>query len=422
MISRDERQEICLQNWFKNKGIGTIIASTGFGKTKVATNMIGRLLNRYPSTKFIIIVPTTVLKDQWTEILDKLGYGLNCEVLVINTAIRNNYKCDVLIIDEAHRIPSTTFREVFDVIQYKYIMCLTATLERLDGQEKIVKKHCPVIDKITLLEAEINGWISPYKEYQVLIDVPDIDKYKEMNKRFIYFFGYFNYDFNLAMKCFGKGGFMFRRSLAEKLVLERNPELRKKLVSEKCKEITANAMAFMKTVQERKVFINNHPKKIEIAQKIINARRDKKIITFSNNIKMANKIGIGETYSGRDTKKHGKQVMDDFKKDKFKVLNTIQKVNEGLDCPGLEVAIMLGIDSSKIKRTQRIGRVVRVEKEKQAEIFILTIKDTVEEKWAANSQVTNNVIKIDEGGLERVLEGKDPGTYNKPEKKIQFRF
>lgn len=62
--------------------------------------MIGRLLNKYQNLKFIVIVPTTVLKDQWTEILDKLGYGLNCDVIVINTAIRNNYKCDVLIIDE----------------------------------------------------------------------------------------------------------------------------------------------------------------------------------------------------------------------------------------------------------------------------------------------------------------------------------
>lgn len=34
MISRDERQEICLQNWFKNKGIGTIIAPTGLGFKK----------------------------------------------------------------------------------------------------------------------------------------------------------------------------------------------------------------------------------------------------------------------------------------------------------------------------------------------------------------------------------------------------
>lgn len=354
-ISRDERQEICLQNWFKNKGKGIIVAGTGFGKTRVATNMVGRLLNKYPNLKFIIVVPTTVLKDQWTEILDKLGYGLNCEVLVINTAIRNNYKCDVLVLDEIHRVAALQLRQVFDTIQYKYIMGLTATLERLDGQETIIKEHCPVVDKITLLEAEINGWISPYKEYQVMIEVPDIEKYKEMNKKFIYYFGYFNFDFNLAMKCFGKGGFIFRKKLAEKLIIEQRPELRKKLVSEKLKEITAYAMAFMKTVQERKTFINNHPKKIEIARKIIKAREGKKIITFSNNIKMANKIGIGMVYSGKDTGKHGKQIMEDFKENKFKVLNTIRKADEGADIPELSIAIILGLDSSSIKSVQRRG-------------------------------------------------------------------
>ena len=421
-ISRDERQEICLQNWFKNKGKGIIICPTGFGKTRVATNMIGRLLNKYPLTKFIIIVPTTVLKDQWTEILDKLGYGLNCDVIVINTAIKNNYKCDVLIIDEAHRVPALSFKAVFNTIQYKYIMCLTATLERLDGLESVVLEHCPVVDKVTLLEAEINGWISPYKEYQVMIEVPDIKKYKEMNKKFIYYFGYFNFDFNLAMKCFGKGGFMFRKKLAEKLIVEQRTELRKKLVSEKLKEITAYAMAFMKTVQERKTFINNHPKKIEIAKKIINARKGKKIITFSNNIKMASKIGIGKVYSGRDTKKHGKQVMEDFKENKFKILNTIRKADEGADIPELSVAIILGLDSSSIKSVQRRGRCIRFEEGKQAEIFNIVINQTVETKWFEKSHSEGNIILIDEEGLNDVLEGKDPRPFNKPLKKIQFRF
>lgn len=422
MISRDERQNIALQKWFDNKGIGTIIAPTGLGKTRIATNMIGKILNKYPTSKFIIVVPTTILKDQWTEILDKLGYGFNCKVLVINTVIKHNYKCDILIIDEVQRVPSSTFRATFDTIQYKYVMCLTATLERLDGLESIVMEHCPVIDRITLTEALINGWVSPYKEYQVMIDVPDIEKYREMNKRFVHFFSFFNFDFNLAMRCLGKDGYKFRRNLAEKMVLEKNPELRKKKVYEKFKDITSYAMAFMKTIQERKTFINNHPKKIEIARDIIKAREGKKIITFSNNIKMAEKIGIGSVYSGRDTGKHGKQIMDDFRNGKFNVLSTIRKADEGLDIPGLGVAIMLGIDSSKIRRTQRIGRAIRKEGDKQAEIFVLVIRNTVEEKWAANSQVTENVIKIDEGGLRDVLNGNDPRAYDKPVQKIQFRF
>lgn len=344
--------------------------------------MIGRLLNKYQNLKFIVIVPTTVLKDQWTEILDKLGYGLNCDVIVINTAIRNNYKCDVLIIDEAHRVPALSFKAVFNTIQYKYIMCLTATLERLDGLESIILEHCPIVDKVTLLEAEINGWISPYKEYQVMIEVPDIERYKEMNKKFIYYFGYFNFDFNLAMKCFGKGGFMFRKKLAEKLIIEQRPELRKKLVSEKLKEITAYAMAFMKTVQERKAFINNHPKKIEIARRIIQARPDSKIITFSNNVKMAESIGMGgKVFSGKDSKKKGRMTIEEFSAEKSGILHTIKKADEGLDVPGLSVAIILGLDSSKIRKTQRIGRVARKEGDKKAEIFTLVLDQTVETEW-----------------------------------------
>ena len=38
----------------------------------------------------------------------------------------------------------------------------------------------------------------------------------------------------------------------------------------------------MRAVQKRKAFINNHPKKLELTRKIINARPFSKIITFSN--------------------------------------------------------------------------------------------------------------------------------------------
>jgi superfamily II DNA or RNA helicase len=37
------------------------------------------------------------------------------------------------------------------------ILCLTATLERLDGKEIILKDRCPVVDTITLTEAAENG-------------------------------------------------------------------------------------------------------------------------------------------------------------------------------------------------------------------------------------------------------------------------
>lgn len=38
-ITRDERQEECRKKWVKNRCVGTIVASTGFGTVKAAYNI-----------------------------------------------------------------------------------------------------------------------------------------------------------------------------------------------------------------------------------------------------------------------------------------------------------------------------------------------------------------------------------------------
>ena len=182
--TRDERQEECKIKWIKSGGKGSIVASTGFGKTRIGLNCIKAFINKLPHVKVIVIVPTTALKEQWISIIDANGLSFNCEVIVINTAIKNHYKCDFLVIDECHRTPADTFAQVFDKIEYKYILGLTATFERLDGKHALLEKYCPVIDVITLAEAQFQGWISDYKEYQVILEVDDIDIYKKFNKDF----------------------------------------------------------------------------------------------------------------------------------------------------------------------------------------------------------------------------------------------
>ena len=80
----------------------------------------------------------------------------------------------MIILDEVHRYASDVFSLVFKQVGYKYILGLTATFERLDGKEILLQKYAPVIDKITLEDSLLNGWVSPYIEYEVLINVDDI--------------------------------------------------------------------------------------------------------------------------------------------------------------------------------------------------------------------------------------------------------
>ena len=419
-VNRTDRQKVCAKNWLKNKGKGTLVACTGFGKTRVALILIKALIAKHPKTKVLVVVPTETLKNQWISLLDQWGFGLNCDVQIINTVIKNKYYCDLLIIDEIHRTPSNTFQEVFNVVKYKLILGLTATFERLDGKEKLIEKFCPVIDTITSEEALLSGWVSAYTEYLVLLDVDDIDTYKAYNREFQEHFEFFNYDFNEAMSMVGPKGYVKRIQMRDEMAPDNASKEEKSNI---LKNITYHSMGFTRVIQSRKKFINNHPKKLEVVRKIMAARKDSKIITFSKNVAMAEAIENGKNvYTGKVTKKKGRVMIEDFDKAKSGILHSCDKLNEGADLHGANVAIILGLDSSKTKATQRRGRVIRAEAGKHAEIFNLVINNTVELEWFKKSHKGDSYRIIDVHGLEQVLRGEEPDEYKKPIQKFSFRY
>ena len=377
-MTRTERQREVIKRWISAKGKGSFEGATGIGKTRVGLMTIKALLKKYPNLRILVVVPTIALKEQWQEQIDEWGFSFNAEVQVINSVIKHDWICDFLIIDEVHRVNSDDFSKVFKKVKYKLILGLTATFERLDGKHVIMQKYCPIIDKVTFLEALANGWVADYKEYIVLVDVDDIQEYKDINKEWIEHYEFFQYDFDLAMSMVKAGVGWKNKIKYRDNLYQGNDESKKKEI---LKNINYHSIRFTQLMQKRKSFINNHPKKIELAKKIINARLDKKIITFSNNIKMAESIGIGEVYSGKTSKKRSATIIEDFNNSSSGVLNTIKRADEGLDIRGLSVAIILGTDSSETKARQRRGRTVRKEGDKIAEVFYIVIKDTVEEKW-----------------------------------------
>lgn len=91
------------------------------------------------------------------EELIKNGIFQNCKVVVINSIIKKEWEVDFLLIDEVHSTVSDQMRRIFDCVTYNFILCLTGTLERLDGKEILLQQYAPVCDKITLKEAEENG-------------------------------------------------------------------------------------------------------------------------------------------------------------------------------------------------------------------------------------------------------------------------
>lgn len=382
------------------------VAPGSASKTRVALTIIQSLVKANPDSFTIIVVPTEMLKNQWMEELIKWHLFEHCQIEIINSAINKEWTCDLLVIDEAHLMASDTFQRVFDVVEYKMILCLTATLERLDGKEIIIKKYAPVYDTVTLQEAEANKWISPHKEYVVLLDV-DLTSYKEIDRKFNSYFAYFNWDFNIAMNCVTS--WEFRNKYAKRMGLAP-------------KDVLVMAMDWNRCMRKRKEFVMSHPKKIEVCKKILEARKDKKCITFSATIKDSEAIGIGEVIHSKKSKAKNKEIIKKFNEATSGVLCTSKAADQGVDISGLSVAIIMSTDSSKIRKTQRIGRTIRFEEGKTAELFTLIIKGTQEWKWFQNSNTTKTIV-INESQLDDILAGKSIETREREiDFDTQFRF
>jgi superfamily II DNA or RNA helicase len=59
-------------------------------------------------------------------------------------------------------------------------------------------------------------------------------------------------------------------------------------------------------------------------------------------------------------------------------MHTSKAAETGIDIPGIDTEIILYTNSSKIRKTQVLGRSIRYEEGKVAEIFTLVLKGTQE--------------------------------------------
>jgi superfamily II DNA or RNA helicase len=415
-LSRTERQEQGVQRWVDNKLCGTLNWATGVGKTRGGLMAISRFLKKNPTKSVIIVVPSEPIQRQWNQELIDWNLFQQCSVKTMNDTSVNKHSCTLLVIDEIHKVGAPTLLNIFKNIQYTVILGLTATFERLDGKDEIISKKCPIVDTISVEEAIENKWLADYREYEVLIEPEDIDVYKEVNKEFYEHFSFFNYDFNLAMKC--ATDWKRRSELAKERCREDQSEDFKTVN----KQILVHAMGFSRTLQARKKYIYNHPKKIELTNLILEHRQDKKCITFSATIAMAEKIKYGAVYSGKDSVKKGRMSLQEFIQQDGGVLNTVMKLNEGFNCPDISVSVILGFNSSSTTKKQRVGRVIRQKEGKVAEVFTLVLKGTVEEEWFRKSTSTGRYIPISEENLIDVLEGRPFNPKKKKQTKMMFRF
>jgi superfamily II DNA or RNA helicase len=389
-MTRDERQTQSLNAWAIQGYQGCLQAVTGFGKTRVAMMALRGLKKKSLITSATVTVPTIVLKEQWENELESFGVGEFTTVVVNNTAAMypEKYECDLLICDEVHTVPTETRNVILD-IPHKYFLGLSATIKRQDGKHEEIIERYPVFDIVGFEECLTNGWISPYKIYNVGVDMPEdlMVEYQKANRQFKH----------VAAQISLYGADTMKTA-----------QLWSSTGSTEQKAISARYYANM---NKRKILCINNPNKVNIVEKIVSLCPDKYGIVFSQSVEFADSItsAIGDsavTFHSKMTKKTQKEILDDFKdlNSNTRIISSVQALDAGFDFVELSLAIVAAGYSSQLTNIQRIGRTVRAKEGKDAIIINLYSKGTQEETWLEKRQKgTRNVQYIQASHLMEIL-------------------
>jgi len=368
-----------LRSWNENDNRGIVEVVTGGGKTRFALAAASQWVTRTGGT-VVVIVPTTSLQDQWViNLTDDLGVQTSemsvwpeqndihrqFHVLVVNSArtrigaIVEAHDCVLLIADECHRYASPENGRALDA-KFSASIGLTATAQRDfdDGLERVLIPHIgPVIFRYTLTQAKTDGVISDFSLVNVRAPMTD-DEQKSYDQ---------------ASKALG-------RALSE------GDEEKAKQIAMRRSSISKNAVS-----------------RIYGAIALTESLRGLRTIVFHESIAQADTIASLLQKRGHRVVVYHSGLSKDLRRDNLRmfkngmkdVLVCCRALDEGIDVPEADSAILVASTSSQRQRVQRLGRVLRKHPGKtHAQIFTLYTTDHEEARLNKETSDLDGVASI----------------------------
>lgn len=148
-----------------------------------------------------------------------------------------------------------------------------------------------------------------------------------------------------------------------------------RVTAEKMKFKYLRRMRFLYDLQTRELVAKEILKKIP---------QEERTIIFAGTIKMAESLEKNTFHS-----KTNDQHLKDFIDKKINRLSSVKALNEGINIPDVDNAVIVVVNSKERHLIQKIGRAIRRRDGKIAKIYICYAKGTVDERWV--EQATKNL-------------------------------
>ena len=360
-----------LKEWEAAGQRGIVEVVTGGGKTRFALACMSDWLKENDGA-VVVLVPTTALQDQWfVNLIDDLGVpehdvalwpdnkdkSRRFHIMVVNTArnrigeISDDHAKVLLVADECHRYASPENARALK-IRSSASLGLTATADREfdDGLERnLIPNLGPIIYRYGLDQARADRVVSEFQLFNARVPFgpAEAEEYERASK-------------SLA------------RAMTE------GDEDRIKRIAMRRASIAKNAVARVSGT-------------VAIAERL----RGRKMIVFHEDIARADLIAQILRQRGHRVVTYHSKISKDFRRDNLRmfrrgmadVLVCCRALDEGIDIPEADCAILSASTSSHRQRVQRLGRVLRTHEGKEmASIYTIFVTDQERDRLALESE------------------------------------
>lgn len=361
-------QREAVDAWVRAGRRGVVVLPTGAGKSLVA-----RLCIANADRDTLVVAPTLDLVGQWYDTLRRAfpgpvgivgGGHHDVQALTVTTydsaylhVERYGNRFGLVVYDEVHHLPGPQYGFAAEGSLAPFRLGLTATPERPDGgHDRYGDLVGPLVYRREITELS-GDYLANYRTEVLRVELSEEEAlaYREARET------YRSFVESSGISTGSAGGWQqFIRASA------RSPEGR----------------AAMAAWRESRRLVQGNQAKKQLLAELLAEHRDRRVLIFTSDNATVYEISrsfLVPAITHRTSVKERRALMEAFTDGSLPVLATSRVLNEGVDLPLADVAIVLSGSGTVREHVQRLGRILRWREGKEAVLYEVVAADTVEE-------------------------------------------
>ncbi len=368
-VRREPRpfQERALEAWRKAQGRGVVVLPTGAGKSHVAVLAIAD-----KKRSALVVAPTLDLVRQWYDLL-RTSFGTEVGIvgggehtvlpLTVTTYDSAHLHMEhfgarfgLVVFDECHHLPGATYQLAAEQCIAPYRLGLTATPERSDGREATLDNLIgPIVCRVEI--GEISGsFLAEYETVQLSVELSPSERQEHDEERAIYLQFLRSNGIRMGTPR-GWGEFVMRSA-------QRTDGRRAMRAYRRQREIAFASAA-----------------KLDLVESLLEQHRKDRALVFTQDNATAYAVArrcLVPVITHQTKVRERSEILERFARGDYGAVSTSKVLNEGVDVPDANVAIVISGSGSVREHVQRLGRILRKREGKQAILYELVSGGTAE--------------------------------------------